>query len=48
MSTSLISAMAVPFRYEPCRNVSNFLGSPVDLGVTHRWGSAIWMPEQER
>jgi hypothetical protein len=23
-------------------------GSPLDLGVTHRWGSAIWMPAQQR
>ena len=23
-------------------------GSPLGLGVTHRWGSAIWMPAQQR
>ena len=24
------------------------VGSPLGLGVTHRWGSAIWMPAQQR
>jgi hypothetical protein len=27
---------------------SIFFGSPLRLGVTHRWGSAIWMPAQQR
>ena len=26
----------------------DFFGSPVSLGVTQRWGSAIWMPAQQR
>ena len=24
------------------------LGSPLRLGVTHRWGRSIWMPAQQR
>ena len=25
-----------------------FAGSPVELGVTYRWGRSIWMPAQQR
>lgn len=24
------------------------IGSPLGLGVIHRWGSVIWMPAQQR
>ena len=32
----------------PLEPLAGFSGSPLGLGVTHRWGSAIWMPAQQR
>jgi hypothetical protein len=29
-------------------DAASFIGSPVDLGVNHRCGRVIWMPEQQR